>query len=141
MKIADILKFKGADVTTISPDATVISLLSILASHNIGALVVTKDAAVVGIVSERDVVRRLNDRGAGVLDGTVGQIMTVAVTTCTSEDQLDDVAARMTELRIRHLPVVDAGQLVGIVTIGDVVLNRTRQLEQDRSQLEQYITG
>jgi CBS domain-containing protein len=96
---------------------------------------------VVGIVSERDVVRRLNDRGAAILDATVADIMTSPVLSCSSQDSVEGVATTMTERRIRHMPVIDDGTLEGIVTIGDVVLSRTRQLEQDRHQLEQYITG
>ncbi len=142
MKISDILRFKGSAVVTIGPEAPVSRLLAELAEHNVGALVVVDDdAEVVGIVSERDVVRRLNERGDTVLASDVGHIMTASVISCASTDQLESVAAAMTELRIRHMPVIDDGALVGIVTIGDVVLSRTRQLEQDRQQLEQYITG
>jgi CBS domain-containing protein len=141
MKIADILRYKGANVVTTTPEADVAELLSMLAEHNVGALVVMREGHVVGIVSERDVVRRLNEQGAAVLKATVADIMTASVISCASEDSLDQVAAAMTELRIRHMPVIDGDRLGGIVTIGDVVLNRTRQLEQDRDRLEQYITG
>jgi CBS domain-containing protein len=103
--------------------------------------VVLDGAEVVGIVSERDIVRQLNDRGAAILDSTVADVMTSPVVSCSSQDSVDSVAATMTDRRIRHMPVCDDDALIGIVTIGDVVLNRTRQLEQDRSQLEQYITG
>jgi CBS domain-containing protein len=141
MLISDILRFKGSEVVTIAPDASMTTLLAELASHNIGALVVRREGKVVGIVSERDIVRRLHVRGHEVLDGTVEQIMTTNVIACAPSDQVDQVANAMTEKRVRHLPVIDGDQLVGIVTIGDVVLSRTRQLEQDRLQLEQYITG
>jgi CBS domain-containing protein len=149
MNISDILRHKatagaankGAPVVTIGPSGAVKDLLAKLAEHGIGALVVVDGPKVVGIVSERDIVRRLNDPGASILDGTVADIMTSPVLSCTSQDSVDSVAATMTERRIRHMPVIDDGKLDGIVTIGDVVLNRTRQLEQDRSQLEQYITG
>ncbi len=100
-----------------------------------------REGRVVGIVSERDIVRRLHDLGHEVLDATVEQIMTTNVIACAPSDQVDQVANAMTDKRVRHLPVVDGEELVGIVTIGDVVLSRTRQLEQDRLQLEQYITG
>ena len=149
MKISDILRHKattsattaGATVVTIGPDGAVTALLAALAEHRIGALVVVDGDTVVGIVSERDVVRRLNDHGAAILDATVADIMTSPVLSCSSHDSVDSVAAAMTERRIRHMPVIDDGRLDGIVTIGDVVLSRTRQLEQDRNQLEQYITG
>jgi CBS domain-containing protein len=141
MLISDILKFKGSDVVTIEPQASVVELLGQLARHNIGAIVVRHGADVVGIVSERDIVRRLNEHGHAVLDETVAEIMTTSVIACAPTDAVDQVAAAMTDRRVRHLPVLDEGRLVGIVTIGDVVLSRTRQLEHDRQQLEQYITG
>jgi CBS domain-containing protein len=145
MKISDILRHKadtsGSTVVTIAPTGAVTELLAQLAEHNIGALVVVKRNEVVGIVSERDVVRRLNERGASILTAAVADIMTSAVVSCSSADSVDSVADTMTERRIRHMPVIDDGELTGIVTIGDVVLSRTRQLEQDRSQLEHYITG
>jgi CBS domain-containing protein len=145
MNISDILRHKatnrGSTVLTIEPSGTVKELLALLAEHNIGALVVVDAGKVVGIVSERDVVRRLDDRGASILDGTVADIMTTPVHSCRSDDSVDSVAATMTERRIRHMPVIDDDALDGIVTIGDVVLSRSRQLEQDRNQLEQYITG
>jgi CBS domain-containing protein len=141
MLISDILKFKGSDVVTVGPDSTVTELLATLAERNIGAVVVTRGEAVVGIVSERDIVRRLNDGGPQILDGSVEQIMTTSVIACASSDPLEQVATAMTDKRVRHLPVIDGGRLAGIVTIGDVVLSRTRQLEADRQQLENYITG
>ncbi len=141
MKISDILRHKGSDVVTAAPGDPVKALLAMLSRHNIGALLVCEGDRVAGIVSERDVVRRLHERGAAVLDSTVGDIMTTEVVSCSAGDTVDSVAETMTERRIRHMPVIDGGALVGIVTIGDVVLSRTRQLEQDRSRLEQYITG
>jgi CBS domain-containing protein len=145
MKISDILRHKasvgGSAVVTIAPDGAVSDVLAQLAEHNIGALIVCDADEVAGIVSERDIVRRLNERGAGVLEATVAEIMTSPVVSCAPQDPVDDVAQTMTDRRIRHMPVIDDGELIGIVTIGDVVLSRTRQLEQDRSQLEQYITG
>ena len=145
MNISDILRHKastrGAAVVTIAPSGAVKELLALLAEYSIGALVVVDAGKVVGIVSERDVVRRLDERGPSVLDGTVADIMTAPVHSCRSDDSVDSVAATMTQRRIRHMPVIDDGALDGIVTIGDVVLSRSRQLEQDRNQLEQYITG
>jgi CBS domain-containing protein len=149
MKVSDILRHKsaigvgtgGATVVTIAPGAPLTELLDMLAEYNIGALIVVDGDTAVGIVSERDVVRRLNERGAALLDATVAEIMTSPVLSCSSHDLVESVAATMTERRVRHMPVIDDGKLVGIVTIGDVVLSRTRQLEQDRRQLEQYITG
>lgn len=145
MKIADILRHKqttaDGPVATIAPDESVTALVAALAEHNVGALVVVDGDGVAGIASERDVVRRLAERGAGLLDEPVSAIMTSEVRTCTSSDSVDDIAATMTERRVRHMPVVDGARLVGIVSIGDVVSSRIRQLEHDRGQLEQYISS
>jgi CBS domain-containing protein len=141
LNISDILRYKGADVVTISPSDTVTTLLAALAEHNVGALIAVDDGGVVGIVSERDVVRRIADRGAALLDATVDQIMTSVVVSCTSKDSVDKVAEMMTERHVRHMPVLDDGRLAGIVSIGDVVSSRMRQLEKDRGQLEHYISG
>lgn len=140
MKILDILRHKGSFVVTIGPDETVRVVLARLAEHNVGALVVADGDQVAGIISERDIVRHLNDRGEQILDQPVSELMTASVVSCSPNDDVDSIAAAMTELRIRHMPVLDKGILAGIVTIGDVVAGRIRQLEQDRGQLEQYIT-
>lgn len=140
MKISDVLRDKGKDVVTIGPDATVGELLGLLADHGIGAVVVSGDgSAVDGIVSERDVVRHLHSGGAGIVDGPVSAIMTSQVRTCGAGDQLSDLEAAMTEHRIRHLPVVEDGRLTAIVSIGDVVKHRIRDLSAERDQLEAYI--
>lgn len=148
MNIADVLNTKatsGAQVHTIAPGDTVATLLASLADHNVGALVVvdsdSADPAVAGIVSERDVVRRLASDGAAILDRPVREIMTSDVVTCTTSDQVDSIAETMTDRRVRHMPVLRNGTLVGVVSIGDVVRSRIRQLEQDRGQLEHYISG
>ncbi len=144
MNISDILRFKGSDVVTIAPSDTVNALLASLAEHNVGALLVSDGGPggeLKGIVSERDVVRRFAEHGAGLLELPVEKIMTSIVVTCTSKDTVDSVGEMMTERRVRHLPVVDDGRLVGIISIGDVVSSRIRQLEKDRGQLEQYISG
>ena len=126
--------------TTIPPTATVRDLLGLLAEQRIGAAVVTSDDAIVGIVSERDVVRRLADDAGGLLDRQVAEIMTVDVVTCSKETSVEDLARTMTERRIRHVPVVDAdGALVGIVSIGDVVKSRISELEGERDDLVGYI--
>lgn len=151
MNISDILRDKtssgvNADrpsIVTIGPGASVAELVGVLSKHNVGALVVVDgdDEQVAGIVSERDVVRRLAEHGADLLGCPVSSIMTTTVTSCAGEDSADRVAETMTERRIRHMPVVDAGRLIGIVSIGDVVVSRIRQLEHDRGQLEQYISS
>jgi CBS domain-containing protein len=141
MRISDVLRGKGSTVATVPPDATVGRLIEELARHNVGALVVTKGGAVVGIVSERDIVRRLGERGAALLDARVSEIMTTSVVTCTPADHVDSLAATMTERRIRHMPVLVDGELAGIVSIGDVVKSRITELETDREQLASYIAG
>ena len=141
MKIADILRHKGANVVTIAPTDTVATLLASLAEHNLGALVAVDGERVVGIISERDVVRAAARDGAAVFDQPVSALMTADVLSCTSSDPVASVAATMTDRRIRHMPVIDDGALAGIVSIGDVVSSRIRELEKDRGQLEQYISG
>lgn len=141
MKISDVVRSKGSDVVTASPDDTVADLLTLLAEHGIGAVVVsTGDGRVDGIVSERDVVRHLQRTGTDVLEGPVSAIMTADVHTCTAGDDLRDLESRMTERRIRHVPVVEDERLVAIVSIGDVVKHRIRDLAAERDQLEAYIT-
>jgi CBS domain-containing protein len=140
MRIADVLRNKGAAVATVDPEATVTELLAGLAEHNIGAMVVVGPEGVKGIVSERDVVRRLNERGAGVLALPVSEIMTTVVVSCAPADSVDSLSGLMTNNRVRHVPVIQNGQLAGIVSIGDVVKTRMEQLEAEQEQLQAYIT-
>ncbi len=142
MKISDVLRDKGGQVVTTRPERSVAHLVRELAEHGVGALVVTDAAGrIAGIVSERDVVRRLVDRGAALLDAPIGDIMTASVSTCSPGDSLDDVMRVMTERRIRHLPVLRDGELAGIVSIGDVVKTRIGELQATTDQLTNYITG
>jgi len=140
MHIGDILHAKSShDVITIEPGAGVRELLARLAEHNIGALIVSSDGASLdGIVSERDVVRHLHSDGT-VINNTVDAIMTTVVETCSSGDDLDQVMQTMTERRFRHIPVVDDGVLVGIISIGDVVKHKIGQLTFERDQLDHYV--
>lgn len=140
MRVADILRGKGSAVATIGPSATVAELLARLAEHNIGAMVVLAPDGIAGIVSERDVVRRLHDVGGGLLDRPVAEIMSTDVATCGLDDAVDRLNAVMTDRRIRHLPVVKDGRLMGIVSIGDVVKVRMRELQDSTEQLEAYIS-
>lgn len=141
MRISDVLRTKGTDVITVAPDSNVGELLALLAEHRIGAVVVSSgDGSVDGIVSERDVVRRLHSEGTSILEGPVRAIMTEQVHTCGERDDVSDLEAQMTERRIRHVPVVREGKLVAIVSIGDVVKHRLRDLTAERDQLEAYIT-
>jgi CBS domain-containing protein len=142
MRVKDVLRNKGPIVVTVRPDATCRALLALLAERNIGAVVISEDGVTVGgIVSERDVVRRLNDRGDAVLDGPVSDIAVWQVSTCGLDDHVDELCTTMTQRRIRHLPVVDHGRLVGIVSIGDMVKSRIDQLEFDRQNLIDYVQG
>ncbi|WP_319451793.1 MULTISPECIES: CBS domain-containing protein [unclassified Mycobacterium] len=140
MRIADVLKNKGAGVLTVAPDTIVSELLAGLVTRNVGAMVVVGPDGLVGIVSERDVMRKLHEHGAGVLHRSVADIMTVQVIHCTSDDTVDSLSGLMTTHRVRHVPVVDNGQLVGIVSIGDVVKTRMEELQAQQEQLEAYIT-
>lgn len=147
MNISDLLRLKKSGgssrpgIVTIAPSDSVAQLLAVLAEHNVGALVAVDGSDVVGIVSERDVVRRIAAQGAGILDATVADIMTTTVLSCASGDDVRSVAETMTQRRIRHMPVIDGADLSGIISIGDVVAARIAQLEQDRQQLEQYISS
>jgi len=139
MRIADVLRGKGGAVVTIKPDATVTELLDGLASHNIGAMVVVGPDGVEGIVSERDVVRQLHAYGASVLSLPVQKIMTTVVSTASKSDTVDSLTLLMTENRVRHVPVLEDGKLIGIVSIGDVVKTRMQELESEHEQLHSYI--
>jgi CBS domain-containing protein len=140
MRIADVLKAKpNHDVVTITPDAGVRELVAKLAEHNVGALIVSSDGSTMdGIVSERDVVRHLHHDGT-VVNNTVAAIMTAVVETCDPDTNVDELMKMMTERRIRHVPVVHDGQLIGIISIGDVVKHRIDQLEFERDQLDSYV--
>ncbi len=140
MRIRDVLGAKSSqEVVTIKPEAGVRDLIARLAEHNVGALIVSSDGTTVeGIVSERDVVRHLHHDGT-VINNTVGAIMTTEVETCEPEVLLDDLMKVMTERRIRHVPVVESGNLVGIVSIGDIVKHRIDQLQFERDQLDSYV--
>ena len=140
MRISDVLSAKSSqEVVTIPPDAGVRDLLSLLAEHNVGALIVSRDGqAVDGIVSERDVVRHLHHDGT-VINNTVDAIMTTEVETCDRDTPVDVLMKVMTDRRIRHVPVCHDGRLVGIISIGDVVKHRIDQLEFERDQLDSYV--
>ena len=140
MRIADVLRNKGADVATIAPETTVMDLIAGLAELNIGAMVVIGPDGLAGIVSERDVVRKLHERGAELLAQPVSEIMTTLVATCAPSDSLDSLSVLMTKNRVRHIPVLENGQLAGIVSIGDVVKRRMEELEAEQEQLQAYIT-
>ena len=137
-----ILDRKGRDVATIAPDSTVRAAAEALAAGNVGALVVSPDgSALVGIVSERDIVRRLAVDGPELLDQPVATIMQAEVRTCAGSDHVDQLMELMTQHRIRHLPVVEGEALAGIISIGDVVKTRVDELVTEKDQLVDYIRG
>jgi len=141
MQVKDVLGRKGHTVITLSGSATVGELVDVLAQHNIGAVVIAAGGGgVAGIVSERDVVRALPGR-ADLLSAPVSEIMTSEVTTCGPDDEVSTLAVSMTAGRFRHMPVLDGGELVGIVTIGDIVKQRIDELETAQEQLVGYINS
>ena len=140
MRISDVVRRKGGEVVTVRSEDTVERLLDLLAEHRIGALVVSDDGqSVNGIVSERDVVRHLQRDGAAVLLAPVSTIMTAEVKTCELDVPIEELARTMTDLRIRHVPVVVDGKLHAIVSIGDIVKHRIDELQSERDQLVGYI--
>jgi CBS domain-containing protein len=143
VSVSVILDRKGADVVTIGRDTTVPDALKTLAEHNIGALIVSDHTGEIsGIISERDIVRRLAGLGSATLDLTVAEVMTADVRTCTLDATADEVMQVMTTQRARHLPVLDDdGRLAGIVSIGDVVKSRIDDLETQARSMQDYITG
>ena len=142
MKVESMLAAKGDKVVTARPDATVATIIRMLKLEGIGALVVSEDGEkILGIISERDVVRALVDHGGEVLKVRVAELMTHSVKTCTPDANIKDVMAEMTRSRVRHLPVVRDGKLSGIISIGDVVKNRLEELETETSVLRDYIVG
>lgn len=140
MTVAAILSGKGRDVTTIAVDTSIREIVQILAERRIGAVVVV-DAArrILGIVSERDIVRALARSGPEGLEGPASGIMTAKVVTCAEIDTINQVMERMTEGRFRHLPVVEDGRLAGIVSIGDVVKARIEQVVREADEMRAYI--
>jgi len=140
MTISIILASKGREVVTIAPSASLASAVGLLVEKRIGAvLILGADRRVVGILSERDVVRALAERGAGALEEPVSQTMTRKVSTCNENESVLNIMERMTEGRSRHIPVVDQGELVGIVSIGDVVKHRLHDMERDSTAMHDYI--
>ncbi|MBT3399142.1 MAG: CBS domain-containing protein, partial [Rhodospirillaceae bacterium] len=134
------LRNKGNAIETARPDMSVSEACTLLTELGIGSLVVSTDGRQVeGIISERDVIRHLARVGADILDLRISEIMIRDVVTCTSEDNIAHLMETMTEHRIRHLPVVQDGTLIGLVSIGDVVKHRIRETEQEAEALKAYI--
>jgi CBS domain-containing protein len=140
MTVKAILSRKGNDVLTIDPNATLAAAIKLLADRRIGAVVITgADRQVIGILSERDIVRAFAASGPAALDEQVGQVMTRKVMTCDEAETVSSLMERMTQGKFRHLPVVERGRLAGIVSIGDVVKHRLEEMEKESSALREYI--
>ena len=142
MSVSHILKSKGRDVITASANDKLKSIAEILATKRIGAIVILGlNNKIEGIVSERDVVRCLATEGAKALDIPVSKIMSKGVKTCSESDSETELMALMTDNRIRHLPVVDHGKLIGMISIGDVVKFRIEAIEREAADMKAYIAG
>ncbi len=142
MFVSHILKAKGRDTVTTKPEATIADIASKLKHERIGAVVVLDDdGAVKGIISERDIVHGLTKHGAALLAMPVSALMTRKVVTCAPDQDLDEIRKEMTSHRIRHLPVLEGGTMVGIISIGDVVKSRIEELKTESVMLINYITG
>jgi len=140
MIVKTILSAKGGDVISIEPTATLETAVRTLTEHRIGALLVLgPDRRVVGILSERDIVRVLAAQGAGVLSQPLSQVMTRKVVTCSSSDTIGVIMERMTAGKFRHVPVVEQDQVIGVVSIGDVVKYRLQEMEHESAALRDYI--
>jgi len=142
MNVETILRAKGRSVVTIGVDATIEDAVALLRRKGIGAVVVSEDGATVeGILSERDIVHALAERGGRLLELPVSALMTRQVFTCKPADGIAELMAEMTDRRIRHLPVVENGRLAGIVSIGDVVKNRLDEVESEATSLRAFIAS
>lgn len=142
MTVQSILDGKDGGVISVSPEESVTALVKVLSEARVGAAIVTDDSGrLVGIASERDVVRMLGKHGLSAMEMRVSDVMTAKVKTCEPGDTTDTLMARMTEGRFRHMPVLADGRVVGVVSIGDVVKRRLNDLEFEAEQLKQYITA
>jgi CBS domain-containing protein len=140
MNVREILSVKGNDVVTIEPNTNLAAAAKLLAERKIGALVVTGPAGrVVGILSERDIVHVLAMRGIAALETPIAEVMTRKVTTCNPADTIGSIMEHMTAGKFRHVPVVEQGQLTGIISIGDVVKHRLKEMEHEQEALRDYI--
>ena len=140
MNVKAILAAKGGDIVSIEPTADLSAAAKLLSEHRIGAVVIRgAGGRLAGILSERDIVRAIAEQGADALAAAVGQVMTRNVTTCGENDSIADIMERMTAGKFRHLPVLRETELIGVVSIGDVVKQRVGEIEQDAEALRGYI--
>lgn len=142
MLVSQILKTKPAGVITIAPEATVAEAAAVLSEKRIGALIVSSDGKkALGILSERDIVRELGRSGVSCLSAKVTELMTAKLVSCTSGDMNMDILKTMTDGRFRHMPVIENGEMLAIITLGDVVKARLQELHAEKSALEGMIMG
>ena len=140
MNVAQLLGDKGHDVVSVQPHRTLAEAVKILSERRIGAVVVTgADGALVGILSERDIIRAMGESGASALEGPVSRIMTSKVVTCRPQTSIDELMEIMTSGRFRHIPIVENGRIAGIVSIGDVVKHRVAEIEAESRAMRDYI--
>ena len=139
-RVSSVLKHKGHEVVTVAPNQTITAIVKVLAQNRIGAVpVVNEQGQIIGIISERDIIRGMAQHAGSVLTLAADKLMSRDVKTCSSEDQLDDLMEVMTRQRIRHLPVIADGALHGIVSIGDVVKQRLEEVQSEAEELRNYI--
>ncbi len=140
MTVKEILDVKGADVVTVDVRTTVTELGKLLTRKNIGAALVLDTGRLMGVVGERDIVQALSSRGVDILEWPVTELMRTPVITCSPDDPVTGLMATMTQRRVRHVPVLSEGRLVGVVSIGDVVKHRLKEIEDEAQVLRDYIT-
>lgn len=142
MNVATILKVKGRAVTTARPDTSLLDVAEKLAAKKIGAVIVVgENGTVAGIISERDIIRAIGDRGASALTLPVAEFMTRSVVSCSEASLIDELMEMMTKGRFRHLPVIEDGALVGIISIGDVVKHHVAEVEMEVSAMRNYLAA
>jgi CBS domain-containing protein len=142
MTVARILSSKGYATVSTQPHRTLAETASLLSEKGIGAVIVCgADGQILGILSERDIIKAVASRGAEALNDAVSRHMTSKVVTCTPNSRIHDIMERMTAGKFRHMPVAEGGRLTGIISIGDVVKHRLAEMEQERQALESYITS
>ena len=140
MIVKSIIETKGGDVVTLEPSVSLDTAAKLLAARRIGAVVVLgADDRVVGILSERDIVRAISERGGAAMQESVSQVMTRKVVTCALDETIRSVMERMTAGKFRHVPVIEQGRLAGIISIGDLVKHRIVEMEQESDALKSYI--
>lgn len=140
MTVRKILNLKGSDVVTIAPEKKLLDAIALLAKHRIGALIVTgKKSEVLGVLSERDIVRLLSNKDNNRFENTVESAMTSPVKSCEPDDTIQRIMHVMTQGRFRHMPVVENGKLAGVISIGDVVKLRLEEMERESEHLKEYI--